>query len=187
MSDQQNAAPAPKQPWTWRAYAGILAGFAALLAVVGWVSSLMKDVNDIADARQKVADLIAPVPVTLALRDVRLTNYEDGRTLPTGDAKIAKVVVVGDKTGTNELRNCVGELGRTGASWLFKPVVFEAPLSYTFPRGSSQLVLAYSFDMGIVFSELRLQGQPPGQTKLQFRVICENIVSQTFDLVGVEK
>jgi hypothetical protein len=154
---------------------------------LGWVVPLMKNVDYILDARKKIAEMIAPTPVSVTFREPRLVWFADGRSLPSGDANLAKVEIVGDKQGDMELRNCTGELGYEIAGWNFKPLAYEeAELSYTFPKGPSQLVLAYTFDMVTYFRPLRIPGQPPEQTKLRFRVKCEKaIVSNTMGLIGI--
>ena len=173
--------------WTWRAYVFVITICVGAAAFLTWLVSVVKNVDYLTGAREKVGAIIGPTPVSLTLRDVRLLEYEAERTLPTGDADIAKVEIVGEKKGDSKLRDCKGELGYSNAAWKFRPIVFEAPLSYTYPKGPNELVMTYSFDMGIAGGYIRLQGQPPIQTKLQFRVICEGIVSKPFELIGTER
>ncbi|MHC2672761.1 hypothetical protein ACVI1J_004924 [Bradyrhizobium diazoefficiens] len=106
----------------------------------------------------------------------------DGRRTP-----IATVEVVGDKKGDVSLRDCAGELDLDSGRQ-FLPIPYQAiPLTYTFPSGSNQMLLKYVFNLELWLGGIFvLQGQPPPQVKLKFRVLCHGVVTGFTDLVATD-
>jgi hypothetical protein len=131
--------------WSWRVYTSIISIGVAASALLTWLISVGADTDKVLKSREAISEWIAPMPVSLDLRDAVGTHYEK----PNNEEKYdpnwkLHLNVVGRKFGDAELKNCKGRIySRTGpdrAGLLDNDVA-----KYSFPRGRSQQILSFYF------------------------------------------